>query len=104
MRLIFVLLTLLFLISHATAAPIGGGGSGLGYSCSNDAGKPATCTCSGYFDCKKMTDANVCKEPIFVCGKTDGIETCYCNWKVSRTVPGGKISPNVMAPNVLISP
>ncbi len=80
-----VLLALLFVTSTGSlAAPrmSVGGSVTLGYTCTNESGETPTCTCSGYFDCRAMIGAKVCKRGIESCStdtKTNS-ETCSCTW------------------------
>jgi len=71
--------------AHATqATPTGGSGGSLGYTCTNNEGQTASCSCVGLDDCKALNDSGLCKLqdgtniPDITC--TPGIRNCSCDW------------------------
>ena len=65
-------------------APTGGAGGALGYTCTNNEGQTASCSCVGLDDCQALHDSGLCElqentnVPDMDC--TSGIRNCSCNW------------------------
>jgi len=70
------------------SAPTGGTGSTLGYSCTNNEGQTASCSCVGFDDCMALHDSGMCETktlpedgtsvPDMTC--TPGFRNCSCDW------------------------
>jgi hypothetical protein len=99
-RLLALAAFLLVLGSPVDAAPrMSIGGGGLSYTCDSGGGAPetATCTCTGWFDCRTMVGDGVCKRKIDRCWVPagGGGESCSCQWKTSIAPKAGRAAPQL---------
>jgi len=97
MKLLVVVIGLIYLTSFSQAGamqartggtPTGGAGGSLGYTCTNNEGQAASCSCVGFDDCQELYDSGQCETktlpedgavvPDMTC--TPGFRNCSCNW------------------------
>ena len=68
------------------------------YSCTKPTSGPSgpTCSCQGYFDCKRLEDSGKCDGDIGVCDKTDGgKDECTCKWKARLLQTPLRLAPQL---------
>ena len=97
MRNLIVVFGLICLMSFGQAdaaqartggTPTGGAGGSLGYTCTNNEGQTASCSCVGFDDCMALHDSGMCETktlpedgtsvPDITC--TPGFRNCSCDW------------------------
>lgn len=91
-------------------APIGGSGT-LNYTCTNNPGQSASCSCVGFDDCMDLHDSGVCetktlpedgsKVPDMTC--TPGFRNCSCGWNQLDGDTSGR-RPDAHSPGTNMAP
>ena len=82
-------------ILFAALAPISDAAA---YSCTKPTfGSDApTCSCKGYFDCKRLEDSGRCDGEVSSCDKSDGgQDECTCKWKVLLMQTPSRLAPKL---------